>query len=85
MADILHCFTYRGTKISHLEYFQATVTAWAQPGGLGGVCGRWQAPASGWQPAAASQRAIAHACIQSAGARTWLKSWSDLPYVKIAL
>ena len=30
-------------------------------GGLGGVCGRWQAPASGWQPAAASQRAIAHA------------------------
>ena len=41
------------------------MTAWAQPSGLEGVCGRWQAPASGWQPAAASQRAIAHAWIQS--------------------
>ena len=58
MADILHFFTYRGAQISSLEYFQATVTAWAQPGGLGGVCGRWQAPASGWQPAA-------HACINT--------------------
>ena len=83
MADILHFFTYRGAQISSSEYFQATVTARAQPSGIGGVCGRWQAPASGWQPAAASQRAIAHACIQSAGARTWLKSWSDLPYANI--
>eukprot|EP01048_Picozoa_sp_COSAG05_P037568 COSAG05_NODE_17593_length_322_cov_16.636771_1_plen_98_part_10 len=52
MANILHYFTYRGAQISSSEQFQATVTAWAQPGGLGGVCGRWQAPASGWQPAA---------------------------------
>ena len=65
MADILHFFTYRGAQISSLEYFQATVTAWAQPGGLGGVCGRWQAPASGWQPAAhACSRPRMHAFTQ---------------------